>query len=925
MNCVQTGYSLVYRLITIGALLGLFLVSCQQERQISYNKDIRPILNQNCLTCHGGIRQLGEFSLLFEEDVYLPTESGKPPIVPGNRKKSELFQRISHHDPDYRMPQEADPLTKEQIELIGKWIDQGAKWETHWAFVPPERPEIPTVNYEWIKNDMDAFILEKLDQVGLSPQPEADRGTLIRRLSLDLIGLPPTTEEVDRFLNDKSPKAYEHLVDRLMQSPHYGEKWAALWLDLARYADSKGYEKDPPRDIWRYRDWVINAFNKDMPFDQFTIEQLAGDLLEDPDPQQMIATAFNRNSMTNTEGGTEDEEFRVAAVIDRVNTTFEVWQSLTIGCVQCHDHPYDPIRNKEFYQAFAFFNSSQDSDLDVDLPLYKYYSEENEEQILELINKVARLKTPEVTSENRLIQEKIKQAIFPTLLPAHVDEFHNVIIYEDGFMSNWSNNVNTQKDKEYYFQYSNIDFSGLSGITLDFSSGGKDVEIRVFQDSIQESPLLTMEIPFTGGLRGANWEGKNTMIVKTWPLDQITGKHDLIFQMVNTTGNVPDGIAMIKKIRLEYKDERYDNQQLISVQHQLMELEKNADLTPIMKERNAFQRVTHVLERGNYLVPGEEVKVGLPSSLPEFSDSFTGNRLGLAEWLVSKQNPLTARVLINRLWVQLFGIGIVETAEDFGTQGTLPSHPELLDYLARQAVDTHHWSVKSILKEIVMSASYRQSSKLTLEKLEKDPYNRLLSRGPRFRLSAEQIRDQSMAVSGLLERKVGGKSVMPPQPDGIWNVVYSNHKWETKPEDKYRRGLYTFWRRTTPYPSMITFDSPSREFCVSRRIRTNTPLQALITLNDPVYLETSKAFAAQMIEVAPDDLNQAIRVGYKMALCKEPDTETVQILKGLYQNANTELKGELVSSREYQDHHQIDAMAIVANAIMNLDEFITKE
>ena len=306
MNCVQTGYSLAYRLITIGALLGLFLVSCQQERQISYNNDIRPILNENCLACHGGIRQLGEFSLLFEEDVYLPTESGQPPIVPGNRKKSELFQRISHYDPEYRMPQEADPLTKEQIELIGKWIDQGAKWETHWAFVPPERPELPTVKSEWIKNDLDAFILEKLDQVGLSPQPEADGGTLIRRLSLDLIGLPPTTEEVDRFLNDKSPKAYEHLVDRLMQSSHYGEKWAALWLDLARYADSKGYEKDPPRSIWRYRDWVINAFNQDMPFDQFTIEQLAGDLLDDPTPQQLIATAFNRNSMTNTEGGTDD-------------------------------------------------------------------------------------------------------------------------------------------------------------------------------------------------------------------------------------------------------------------------------------------------------------------------------------------------------------------------------------------------------------------------------------------------------------------------------------------------------------------------------------------------------------------------------------------------------------------------------------------
>jgi hypothetical protein len=323
-------------------------------------------------------------------------------------------------------------------------------------------------------------------------------------------------------------------------------------------------------------------------------------------------------------------------------------------------------------------------------------------------------------------------------------------------------------------------------------------------------------------------------------------------------------------------------------------------------------------------VLGEEVQMGVPSSLPEFSDDLTPDRLGLARWMVSDQNPLTSRVLVNRLWEQLFGIGIVETVEDFGTQGTPPSHPELLDYLARQAVDVHDWRVKNILKEIVMSATYRQSSKLTAKKLEKDPYNRLLSRGSRFRLSAEQIRDQSLAVSDLLDRKVGGKSVMPPQPDGIWNVVYSNHKWETKPEDKYRRGLYTFWRRTTPYPSMISFDSPSREFCVSRRIRTNTPLQALITLNDPVYLETSIAFAERMGEAAPDDPDQAIRAGYKMALCKEPDAETVEILMDLYHNANTELKAELVSSGEYQSD-QMDAMAVVANAIMNLDEFVTKE
>ena len=559
-------------------LTGTYLVvctviwSCQPDAdQISYNKDIRPILNENCLACHGGIRQQGGFSLLFEEDVYQPTESGKPAIVPGSRHKSELFNRIVHHDPEYRMPQEADPLTEDQIELIGQWIDQGAKWETHWAFIRPEMPGIPEATSDWVKNNIDAFVLEKLNQAGLSAQPEADRETLIRRLSLDLVGLPPTPEEVELFLSDNSATAYGDLVDRLMESPHYGEKWAALWLDLARYADSKGYEKDPPRTIWRYRDWVINAFNQDMPFDQFTIEQLAGDLLEDPKPEQLIATAFNRNSMTNTEGGTEDEEFRVAAVIDRVNTTFEVWQSLTMACVQCHDHPYDPLRQVEYYKTYAFFNNSQDSDLNYDPPVYEHYSDEDQQQVLELINDIAQLKKEPAHLEG-LIQDRIKQALFPTLLPVHVDEFHNVIIYGDGLLSNWSNNVNTQKDKDFYFQFSQIPFDGLEGITMEFSTGGEDVKILAYRDSIGGNKIFEAALPFTGGLRGAEHQGKNTIQSKTWSLDQqYTGKHNLVFHIVNTTGNAPDGITMIKQIRLKYHQGLYGQRKLVDLQKQLIE------------------------------------------------------------------------------------------------------------------------------------------------------------------------------------------------------------------------------------------------------------------------------------------------------------------------------------------------------------------
>lgn len=914
-----------YRLAGTYVLICLANWSCQPDSgQISYNQHIRPILNENCLACHGGIKQQGGFSLLFEKEVYQPTESGKPAIVPGKRHKSELYKRLTHHDPEYRMPQESDPLSAEQIELIGTWIDQGAEWETHWAFVRPEMPAIPQIDSDWARNNIDAFILEKLDLNSLTPQPQADREILVRRLSLDLTGLPPSAEDVDAFMEDQSPDAYEHLVDRLLESPHYGEKWAALWLDLARYADSKGYEKDTPRTIWRYRDWVINAFNSDMPFDQFTIEQLAGDLLEHPTSEQLIATAFNRNTMTNTEGGTEDEEFRVAAVVDRVNTSFEVWQGLTMACVQCHDHPYDPLRQDEYYQAYAFFNNTMDSDLDPDYPLLEKYSKEDEQKILQLVDKIASLKS-EPAPDEILLQDRIKQSVFPTLLPTQVDDFHNVILYNNDELSNWSKNVNTQKDKEYYFQYADIDFTALSEITMEYSTGGEDAQLEIYADSLNNQPLLTIDLPFTGGVRGAESRGKPRFKTETWVLDHnLTEKHNLIFKILNTSGVSPDGIAVIRKIRLEYQNEKLNDPGLIELQDQLVELRKQADYTPIMQDRPYFHRTTKVLERGNYLVPGDDVTPGLPASLTANNGDFTSNRLGLARWMVSDSNPLTGRVLVNRIWEQLFGIGLVETVEDFGTQGTPPSHPELLDYLARQIADEHRWSVKDMLKEIVMSATYRQSSKTADEKLAKDPYNRLLSRGPRFRLSAEQIRDQALAISGLLERKIGGKSVMPVQPDGIWNVVYSNHKWETNPEDKYRRGIYTFWRRTTPYPSMVSFDSPSREFCVSRRIRTNTPLQALVTLNDPVYLENSRAFANRMVAEAPQSAEAAIKAGYKMALCRQPDAEIVEILMGLYQNADTEFKGELMSSSEYQDI-EMDAMTIVANAIMNLDEFVTKE
>jgi len=896
------------------ALAG-FMLSCGGDTsRISFNEHVRPILNKNCLVCHGGIKKLGEFSLLFEEDVFAPTKSGKSPIVPGSHSKSELYQRIASNDPEMRMPQDAEPLSKEEIDIIAEWIDQGAEWENHWAFVAPKSPEIPPAFSDWVKNNIDHFILTELDKAGLEPQTEAQKSILIRRLSLDLTGLPPEPDEVRDFVNDTSPQSYEKLVDHLLQSPHYGEKWAALWLDLARYADSKGYEADHARNIWRYRDWVIDAFNDDMPFDQFTIEQLAGDLLDNPTSDQLIATAFHRNSMTNTEGGTKDEEFRVVSIVDRVNTTFEAWQSLTIGCVQCHDHPYDPIRQKEFYQTFAFFNTTQDNDLGSEYPYLEIYREEDEKKIREVVGWIREIKKQPKLEVDEISTEHVRDALFPKLIPEYVDDFKSIILA--GTIHNGSNNANTQKDKDYYFMYSDIDLAKLKGVKLNFSTDGADVRLEIFLDSLEGEKILAEDLPFTRELK--NDKG---FITQSWEVDVPDhAVHDLIFQLINVTGELPDGIISIKEITLDYDIETFQSPKLLSLQEQLKELRRNADFTPIMKEEKVFIRKTHILERGNWMIKGDEVALGVPSFLPEMSSDLSRDRLGLAKWMVNSENPLTARVLVNRLWEQLFGTGIVETSEDFGTQGDKPSHPEMLDYLAREAMDNHNWSVKRILKEMVMSAAYRQSSHLSAEKLEKDPYNRLLSRGPRFRLSAEQIRDQALAVGGLLDKNIGGKSVMPSQPDGVWQVIYSNLKWETTEAEKYRRGLYTFWRRTTPYPSMVSFDSPSREFCVSRRIRTNTPLQALVMLNDPVYIEAAQGLAGRMSRFAPHDTDQAIRIGYEIALCRQPDDETVRILTDLYESA----KEEIVAVSN-QTEMKINPLVVVASAIMNLDEFVTKE
>jgi len=657
---------------------------------VDFQRDIRPLLAKRCLACHGPDEHSRQANFRLDtRDGALGKTGGHAGIVPGDSARSRVIVRAQ--DPERPMPPAGPRLTAGEIDLLKKWIDAGAPYEKHWAFVKPERPAPPAVrDARWPQNEIDRFVLARLEKEGLTPSPEADRHTLARRAALDLTGLPPEPGVMKAFLSDPSPQAYERLIDRLLASPAYGERWARVWLDLARYADTQGYEKDNRRTIWPYRDWVIRALNDNLPFDRFTILQLAGDLLPSPSEADLVATGFHRNTMTNTEGGTDDEEFRDAAVKDRVAVTGQVWMGLTVGCAQCHTHKYDPISHREFYQLYAFFNQTEDNDKPDDSPT---------------------IKLGETT----------------------------------------------------------------------------------------------------------------TLVMRDLPADK--------------------------------------------------------------------QRRTRIHERGNFLNPGAEVEPAVLSAFHELPADAPRNRLGLAQWLVSKENPLTARVMVNRLWARLFGTGLVESEEDFGTQGNLPSHPELLDWLATEFMRTD-WDMKAILKTMAMSATYRQSSAVAPALLEKDPRNRLLARGARFRLDAEVVRDQALAAAGLLSRKLYGPPVMPWQPEGIWMVVYNGESWITSDgEDRYRRGLYTFLRRTSPYPSMITYDAPTGELCTIRRIRTNTPLQALASLNDPVSMEAAQHLALRALrEAGPGDAARATRL-FELLLVRPPRAAELERILQLHRKAAAELHG----------------------------------
>ena len=894
----------------------LFL-GCKDEK-VDFSTQVKPILNKRCISCHGGVKQNGGFSVLFREEALDTTESGKYAIIPGDPDHSEMIRRILANDPEVRMPYKEEPLSKQEIRILTRWIEQGAEWGEHWAYSPPQPVDVPRdqkllsgigpTEEEWANNEIDYFILEKINEHGLTPSVEADRATLIRRVYLDLIGLPPTPEQAEKFLNDQSDDAYEKVVDELLASPHYGEKWASWWLDLARYADTKGYEADPSRIIWRYRDYVIKSFNDDKPFDQFTIEQLAGDMLPDATDEQLIATAFHRNTMNNTEGGTDDEEFRIAAVMDRVSTTWEVFQSTTMSCVQCHSHPYDPIRHEEYYKTFAYFNNTRDEDVSGEHPLLRTYEEADEKKLEKIKSWVeqqgGKAEAFEVGRFLKTLEPKYHAHIFDHFENGELNGHKWLSIRPGG--SARMKQVGLDDMTRLYINYS----MGNPGGSFEIRKGDRNGEVigRVALEKTQGNKIIEI------------------------PLKPVTGKHDLYFVFQNPKLKKDQSVCTIEWFSFQGDLPGKNVQGFSFVKKTFNEL-LNAPVenTPVFVESTPAQRrETRVFERGNWLVPGERVDPEVPQAFNTGSLEVPPGRLGFARWLVSKENPLTARTIVNRLWEQVFGFGLVETLEDFGSQGALPTHPELLDWLALRMRDDHQWSMKKLLRDIVLSATYRQHSRVSDEALEKDQRNEWLARGARIRLSAEQIRDQALAVSGLLSEKMYGKSVMPFQPEGIWMSVYNGEKWvQSEGEDQYRRGLYTFIKRTSPYPSLMMFDGSSREICISRRIRTNTPLQALVTLNDPVFVEAARALAKRMMPSDATPADKGIAMGYGLLTFKEIPEAKLAIMRNLYDEAVGVYKADTAATHALTEAKdgtpQLAAMTVVANALLNLDEVVMKE
>jgi mono/diheme cytochrome c family protein len=994
------------------------------SRPVEFAKDIQPILTSHCIQCHSSRNLMGGLHL-DSSKALAGGLSGKV-ILPGNSAESLLVKMISGQIEGKRMPMIGDPLTSEQVGLIRRWIDDGALWSEdsaaasgperkHWAYIPPVRPSLPEVkNKAWVRNPIDQFVLARLEKEGLRPSPETDRGRLIRRLSLDLTGLPPSIEEVDAFIADKNPVAYEKLVKQLLASPHYGERWARHWLDLARYADSHGYESDPVRSMWKYRDWVIEAFNRNLPFDQFTVEQLAGDMLPNATLDQKIASGFHRNTMINMEGGVDAEETRIESVVDRTNATATIWLGSTLACAQCHDHKYDPLSQKDYYRFLAFFNNTvhgqerdEKPEIEVLTPAESAKRDAIRAEIAKL-ESVLSTQTPELDEAQRLWERQVESrpvdwvVLQPTgalsaggatlrILPdgsvlaegPNPESDSYTIVAQTGFKTITGMRLEVIPDPKLPGNGPGRDADGtfvLSRLEVQISPKGAPQTVQPVTwtraSAEQADPSFKVE-SLLGSKANAGWSIDQSKTKQAGPASALfeaaagagfeqgtaltvtlgnrskkkaanLGRFRLWVTSSKEPVSLPDPVrailALIPEQRSADQKSRLASHyrsiapQLDDVRKRLADLrssEPKAVMTMAMQERSE-PRATHIHVRGSFLNKGELVTAGVPALFSPLTEGQPANRLSLARWLVSERNPLTARVTVNRIWEQLFGRGLVATSEDFGTQGDPPSHPELLDWLATELV-AQQWDIKTLQQLIVTSATYRQASSVTAELNQRDPYNRLLARGPRFRLEAEAVRDVALRAGGLLSGKIGGPSVFPPQPEGIWTQHYSQEKWTpSQGEDRYRRGIYTFWRRTSAYPSFFTFDAPSREYCTARRPRTNTPLQALTTLNDPAFFEAAQHLALRIVKEGGPGLKAKMVRGFRLCLARPPKpAELTQLLsywtqqsERFQQGANAKEALRLVGELPWPEGIPVweeAAWTVVANILLNLDETITKQ
>jgi hypothetical protein len=974
--------------------------------EIDFTRDIRPILSDKCFACHGpdDDHREGGFRLDVLESALGEADSGERPIVPGEAEASEVLRRLTTDDEfEVMPPADSDKkISVEEIALIRRWIADGAPWKQHWAFLRPQRPQPPKVAAEsWVANPIDAFILAKLEGEGLQPNERADKATLLRRLTLDLTGLPPSLEEIEAFLADDSPKAYDRVVRRLLRSPRYGEHMARFWLDAARYGDTHGLHLDNYREMWPYRDWVVQAFNRNQPFDQFIVEQLAGDLLPEPTLDQLVATGFNRCHITTNEGGSIKEEVYVRNVVDRVVTTGTVMMGLTFECTRCHDHKYDPFTMEDFYSLFSYFNSIDGEPLDGNkkdhAPVIRVPGKRQQNRLDNLAAQIVSLEGqlngpwPSIDAGQQAWEQELLAAADEEDNAIELGEWYWVGPFTENlrYLKNrkhgpegqeinlaqeftvgtgeklhwvprweWMDaepHTNLPGDTAANFLYRKITAPAATSVPISLGSGdgikvylnnkqilNKDVTREVAAD--QERLDLKLNA------------GDNHLLLKIMNHGGPTG---FCFALKSGKSRVPVAIVEAAKTDLPNRTDqqkqylrnyyRYHvadsvefkkvKRRLAALRRRWSDVDRTIPCTLIWREASS-PREAFVLARGEYDQPGDKVSRRTPQVLPPMDPSLPQNRLGLAHWLVSSEHPLTARVAVNRFWQQFFGVGIVKTAEDFGSQGEPPSHPALLDWLAVDFVESG-WDVRALVKQIVTSNAYQQSSRGKREKYDRDPENRLVARGPRFRLDAEVLRDQALAVSGLLVEQLGGPSVKPPQPDGLWFAVgYSGSNTVRFVGDEgsdkiHRRTLYTFIKRTAPPPQMGIVDAPSREACVVRRERTNTPLQALLLMNDPQYFEAARALARRTLREGGETIESRAAYLFRLCACRHADPwEIEELVKDYRQHeetfcSNRDACDEVVDASENgsasdEDPAELAAWTMVANLVLNLDEVLSK-